>query len=503
MNTNLKIIVLNHLNSSQKATIKISNSSQSNVELKLPFVPNGEHILLLKTNDNIYKKTLPNTMTFTYALPKIIDLDKKIAVLIVNQNEFEQKPVFWGGTNCISSVECQSEIDLNNDKNNIGHLETENNREYDKNKSINFNKNNFDDLEIENNKEFINKNLEIENNKEFIENNKESNNEIINVPEFKENVSNAEEIKSENKEYINQFHTNKESKIKNTNKFNLDNIDEEINPEPQNPHMNNLNLNDNFSFDNKTEKTNISEESQIISKKTNDNLNLSNEEINDKINQTIHNEESRISKMNNQKLSEDLDFQNKSDENNQSSFYLINGRKKNYTHLFDYTEEELERTIDKCLNNEIDAPCGACKYKQDFYQQDKMEEARKALEDISKMQNKGEVSPPQYYSLIEGQYNEMFERYPIYTELGNIIPNSKWLKVEMDSESYVLGLIYESGEVKYMCYGVPQTTRQTPPPELAEISQWLPLDLDNPNGAGLWIMYQSAETGETIKVDII
>ena len=196
--------------------------------------------------------------------------------------------------------------------------------------------------------------------------------------------------------------------------------------------------------------------------------------------------------------------QHKTPNEDKPSFNVIKGGKASINPaLFDYDEAEIEQEIDKYFANDFDKSCGTCRYKQDFYQQDNYEQARKAVETVAQLEEEIINPKPKYYSLIESQYDEMFERYPLYNELSNIIPNSKWLKVNMDNDYYVLGLIYEKGVVKYMCYGVPQCSKQTPPPELAEISQWLPLEVENPYGAGLWIMYQSADTGETLNIDIV
>lgn len=332
MSINIKNIILNHLNSEQKATIKFSNNGCTNISLKLPFTPQGEYLLLIKTPQNLYKKTLLNSAFSKYSLSSKIDLGDKISVLIIEKTDAEKKPVFWGGTNCVNSEQCQTELEQELAPTPTGEESTD-----------------------------------------------------IIIPSKQDNIVNSNIIN----------------------------------------------------------KPNYFGESMGI--------------------------ESQISD------------------------------------LFDYSTTELQEQIDYHLSKpEImdNSPCATCKYKQEFYQCQKMQEAKEILENIAQNQN-FQSTPPQYYSLIESQYNEMLSSYPEFLELSKILPNSKWVKVEANDETYVLGIIYENGIAKYLCYGIPQPFKGSVPPELANISQWVPFDVDNSNGAGVWIMYQSAETGETIKIEVI
>ncbi len=103
-----------------------------------------------------------------------------------------------------------------------------------------------------------------------------------------------------------------------------------------------------------------------------------------------------------------------------------------------------------------------------------------------------------FFGLISDQIDDLFSKFPSEERLVEIVPNSRWIKVDYDGDGreYVLGLIYDQDEVKYICYGVPSDKDTSPPSELESYSQWLEAD----NG-GYWVMYQDAKTGENVIVD--
>ena len=102
-----------------------------------------------------------------------------------------------------------------------------------------------------------------------------------------------------------------------------------------------------------------------------------------------------------------------------------------------------------------------------------------------------------YYQSIKGELTALFARYPQDETLTDAYPASEWVRVrgaEGNAEELV-GLIYESGLVKYICYAVPAT--ESAPQEIREKAYFVPLSPLTPE-VGFFVLYQSAATGESI-----
>lgn len=106
----------------------------------------------------------------------------------------------------------------------------------------------------------------------------------------------------------------------------------------------------------------------------------------------------------------------------------------------------------------------------------------------------------QFYNMIADQLQELFDRYPPEENLNKLIDESYWVKINTDTvnKHYVVGIIKNNKDIKYICYGVPGSYNQEPPTEMREYSQWLPTDISDPYNNGYWVMYQDAETGENV-----
>ncbi len=110
-----------------------------------------------------------------------------------------------------------------------------------------------------------------------------------------------------------------------------------------------------------------------------------------------------------------------------------------------------------------------------------------------------------FYEQVKGQIDALFEQYSSENALEELLPNSKWVRVRYENSEnfYVLGLIYNDDQIQYISYGLPADNPNKPPQDLKEYAQWLPLDQSNPQGQGYWLVYQSAESGDSIEVEVI
>ncbi len=204
--------------------------------------------------------------------------------------------------------------------------------------------------------------------------------------------------------------------------------------------------------------------------------------------------------------------------------------------ILDENQIDLEDDAEQIINDEIsktcDENCFLCPYKKAFYDGNKIEEEQVKEnqiccnindidEEIEKnMENDENVGENKenleekevfddkkltFYDEIKEQLGMLFTKYDEAKDLEDIIPNSKFVKIEYDESGlfYVLGLIYEDGQIKYVCYGVPGIYADECPQELQGLSQWLPLDESQPQGKGYWLSYQDAQNGENIKIEVV
>ncbi len=161
-------------------------------------------------------------------------------------------------------------------------------------------------------------------------------------------------------------------------------------------------------------------------------------------------------------------------------------------------DDDLKEEIDKTISAEIDKidvnldkhnehpNCATCKYRKCFFgdEDNKQENNVRFIDDI------------------KGQIDKIFENNPKENFLEEMIPSSKWVRVEFDDDGdyYILGLVYdENDNIKYICYGVPGIYQKTPPKQLSGFPVWFPLDVDKKESFGYWLTYQDAESGESIK----
>ena len=210
--------------------------------------------------------------------------------------------------------------------------------------------------------------------------------------------------------------------------------------------------------------------------------------------------------------------------------------------MYSTSVEEIEKEIETVLRQDKEFKdcdiCQKCKYKQAFFeskQQEKIEqkpnnniqkieeilalatnsneedqkttieynaetqdEEKQNIEEDVENENKLETD---FYSQIKDQIDELFKNHSRDESLERILPNSKWVRVEYDDMPghYVMGLIYEDNVLQFISYGLPAQNNQDPPKDLIEFAQWLPTT-QNVDGEGYWLVYQSAKSGESVKI---
>ena len=102
-----------------------------------------------------------------------------------------------------------------------------------------------------------------------------------------------------------------------------------------------------------------------------------------------------------------------------------------------------------------------------------------------------------FYLSVKPQLDEIFVCFPECDDLEEVVPNSKWAKIQVEDGFYVVGLILDGEVVRYISYGVPATKNSCPPSEIRDVAVWL--DDGKRDGNGSWVIYQDAMTGQCLK----
>lgn len=105
-----------------------------------------------------------------------------------------------------------------------------------------------------------------------------------------------------------------------------------------------------------------------------------------------------------------------------------------------------------------------------------------------------------YYRSVKDEIDEIFGKYEKDETLQGAFPYSAWVRVkESDEAEYLIGVIYENAEPLYICYALPAERKDVPPAEIAEFCAFVPLTPFE-NAAGCFVLFQSPETGECMKL---
>lgn len=148
-------------------------------------------------------------------------------------------------------------------------------------------------------------------------------------------------------------------------------------------------------------------------------------------------------------------------------------------------------------------------------EEESLEEARTEKEEkIEEKEETSEVEEPKedsktttpftfikgenFYRNVRGKLSEIMTANPTEEKLTQLIPDSKWVKVYYEKgEYYVVGILTEEGEVKFLAYGVPGVRSVKPPKDAEELCDFL--EVEGTPGEGYWLMFQDAKSGEIVK----
>ena len=173
------------------------------------------------------------------------------------------------------------------------------------------------------------------------------------------------------------------------------------------------------------------------------------------------------------------------------------------TQKLDNDIKEKKETINQ---NEVDCgedcdKCAKCKYKEYFYSQQNINDLDVEQNLSAKSnENQQEIRIKKVTASILPQIESLFQEYEQDEQLNKLISNAKFVKINENGERYSIGAIYEDDTIKYICYAIKRDYNITPPKELGENYQWLPLDPEDPLSVGYYVVFQDAKDLKIVKI---
>jgi hypothetical protein len=105
-----------------------------------------------------------------------------------------------------------------------------------------------------------------------------------------------------------------------------------------------------------------------------------------------------------------------------------------------------------------------------------------------------------YYRTVKDEIDLLFRTHPKDDTLKDAFGCGEWVRIKGDegNPEYLVGVLYEDGEAKYLCYALRADDPENPPEEIAEVCSFVPVTpfLDC---TGFFVIFQSTATGECLK----
>ena len=105
-----------------------------------------------------------------------------------------------------------------------------------------------------------------------------------------------------------------------------------------------------------------------------------------------------------------------------------------------------------------------------------------------------------YYHAVKGEIDALFDKYPRDKALQTAFPCSEWVRIKGSAKApeYLVGVVYENGKARYICYAIAAKEGSAPPEEIKNVCSFVPLSAYRDN-EGFFVIFQSAASGECTK----
>ncbi|MBO4262687.1 MAG: hypothetical protein J5903_02755 [Clostridia bacterium] len=160
---------------------------------------------------------------------------------------------------------------------------------------------------------------------------------------------------------------------------------------------------------------------------------------------------------------------------------------------FDKTDRQENHDTGDNENDGNDRDENVAPESEDMREKQKAKQSGKAFRD----ENDAEFQPP-YYEKVKDRLSKLMKTYPSEEGLCSVVPHSEWVRIPFEKgRHYAVGIIYDRGVPRWICYGVPGRYGEKPA-ELHGYCSFIPSSLFAPKNNGYWVMFQSATDGNCV-----
>lgn len=114
------------------------------------------------------------------------------------------------------------------------------------------------------------------------------------------------------------------------------------------------------------------------------------------------------------------------------------------------------------------------------------------------------TDPDGYYLSVKSEVEELFKIYPRDKTLVGAFSCSDWVRVKGTAKDpqYLVGVLYEDGRARYICYALATNDKDNPPEEIKNVCAFVPFSVFD-TARGFFVIFQSAASGECIKPELV
>lgn len=114
------------------------------------------------------------------------------------------------------------------------------------------------------------------------------------------------------------------------------------------------------------------------------------------------------------------------------------------------------------------------------------------------------IDPDGYYLSVKNEIDELFRTYPRDKTLCGAFSCSEWVRIKGTAKDpqYLVGVLYDDGRARYVCYALAAADKNAPPEEIRNVCTFVPASVYDET-VGFFVIFQSAASGECIKPERI